>query len=156
MHSSGTTGLPKPIYHRQAYPLLFATCHRLPEQQEPFRYVVSTLPLYHGIGFIFLHLSLSIVMPLILPPASVIPTGKMVLQAIEANGAQYLFTVPSILEEMIGLPGGLGLKTLKDLETVAIGGAPMKESFSVEVSLAGVELLNHWGNVSSSHACSMF
>ncbi|KNZ77600.1 L-aminoadipate-semialdehyde dehydrogenase large subunit [Termitomyces sp. J132] len=145
MHSSGTTGLPKPIYHGQTYPLLFATCHRLPEQQEPFRYVVSTLPLYHGFGFLALHLSLSIGMPFILPPASVIPTGKTVLQAIEANGAQYLFTVPSILEEMIGLPGGLGLETLKDLEIVAIGGAPMKESFGVEVSLAGVKLLNHWG-----------
>ncbi|KAG5325053.1 hypothetical protein C0989_011645, partial [Termitomyces sp. Mn162] len=57
---------------------------------------------------------------------------------------------------MIGLPGGLGLETLKDLEIVAIGGAPMKESFGVEVSLAGVKLLNHWGKVSSSHACSMF
>lgn len=47
MHSSGTTGLPKPILHSQTFPLLFAACHRFPEQKEPFRYQVSTLPLYH-------------------------------------------------------------------------------------------------------------
>ncbi|KAG6886628.1 hypothetical protein C0992_003085, partial [Termitomyces sp. T32_za158] len=144
MHSSGTTGLPKPIHHGQTYPLMFATCHRLPEQQEPFRSIVSTLPLYHGFGFLAPHLSLSIGMPFILPPASVIPTGKTTLRAIEASGARYLFTVPSILEEMIGLSGGIGLKALKDLEIVATGGAPMKESFGAEISAAGVKLLNHW------------
>lgn len=47
MHSSGTTGLPKPIHHAQAYLLIYAACHRLPEQRDPFRFNVSTLPLYH-------------------------------------------------------------------------------------------------------------
>ncbi len=47
MHSSGTTGLPKPISHGQTYALSYAACHRFPEQNEPFRYQVSTLPLYH-------------------------------------------------------------------------------------------------------------
>lgn len=47
MHSSGTTGLPKPVYHSQAYVLVYAAAHRLPEQREPFRFNVSTLPLYH-------------------------------------------------------------------------------------------------------------
>ena len=46
-HSSGTTGLPKPIYHGQSYLLVLASSHRLPEQVEPFRFNVSTLPLYH-------------------------------------------------------------------------------------------------------------
>jgi acyl-coenzyme A synthetase/AMP-(fatty) acid ligase len=47
MHSSGTTGLPKPIGHSQLYPLLYPACHRIPEQSEPFNYQVTTLPLYH-------------------------------------------------------------------------------------------------------------
>ncbi|KAG6848897.1 putative secondary metabolism biosynthetic enzyme [Arthromyces matolae] len=145
MHSSGTTGLPKPIFHGQTYPLLFATCHRLPEQLDPFRYVVSTLPLYHGFGFLAPTLSLSIGMPFVLPPASVIPTGKSTLHALEATGARYLFTVPSILEEMLRLPGGFGIEALKDLEIVATGGAPMKENVGAEITGAGVKLLNHWG-----------
>lgn len=47
MHSSGTTGLPKPIYHSQTHPLIYAAAHRLPEQRDPFCFNVSTLPLYH-------------------------------------------------------------------------------------------------------------
>lgn len=46
MHSSGTTGCPEPMYHAQAYALLFATNHNLPEQQERFGRNVSRLPLY--------------------------------------------------------------------------------------------------------------
>ena len=47
LHTSGTTGRPKPIFHAQAYVLLYATCHRLPPPKDPFRFNVSTLPLYH-------------------------------------------------------------------------------------------------------------
>jgi acyl-CoA synthetase (AMP-forming)/AMP-acid ligase II len=47
MHSSGTTGLPKPVYHSPSYHLIYAACHRMPEQIEPFAYNVSTVPLYH-------------------------------------------------------------------------------------------------------------
>lgn len=47
MHSSGTTGLPKPISHAPSYLIVYAACHRIPEQNEPFAYNVSTLPLYH-------------------------------------------------------------------------------------------------------------
>ena len=47
MHSSGTTGLPKPVYHSPSYHLVYAACHRMPEQIEPFAYNVSTVPLYH-------------------------------------------------------------------------------------------------------------
>lgn len=145
MHSSGTTGLPKPIFHGQAYLLLYAACHRLPEQREPFRFNVSTLPLYHGFGLLAPSLSLSIGMPFILPPASTIPTGKTTLLALQSIGARYLLSVPSILEEMIRLSDSQGLEALKDLEIVATGGAPMKESIGSELAAAGVKLLNHWG-----------
>jgi acyl-CoA synthetase (AMP-forming)/AMP-acid ligase II len=47
MHSSGSTGLPKAVYHSQTYPLIYAAAHRLPEQKDSFRFNVSTLPLYH-------------------------------------------------------------------------------------------------------------
>jgi acyl-CoA synthetase (AMP-forming)/AMP-acid ligase II len=163
MHSSGTTGLPKPIYHSQGYPLIYAAAHRLPEERDSFRFNVSTLPLYHvsvvktaaryasdiliiqGFGLMAPSLSLSIGMPFTLPPASVIPTGKSTLNALQTSGACYLLTVPSIVEEVLGLPGGVGLEALQRLEIVAVGGAPMKESVGNALAAAGVNLLNHWG-----------
>ncbi|RDB14628.1 Non-canonical non-ribosomal peptide synthetase FUB8 [Hypsizygus marmoreus] len=145
MHSSGTTGLPKPVFHGQTYALIYAACHRLPEQREPFRFNVSTLPLYHGFGLLAPTLSLSIGMPFIIPPASTIPTGRSALLALRTNGARYMFSVPSILEELVRLPGGEGLDALRDLEIVAVGGAPMKENVGSELVAAGVKLLNHWG-----------
>lgn len=53
MHSSGTTGLPKPIYHAPSYLIVYASGHRMPEQNEQFAYNVSTLPLYHVSSHIF-------------------------------------------------------------------------------------------------------
>lgn len=45
-HSSGTTGLPKPVSHSHAYLLLIATCHRLQEYSGS-KGSLCTLPLYH-------------------------------------------------------------------------------------------------------------
>ncbi|KAI0055302.1 acetyl-CoA synthetase-like protein [Artomyces pyxidatus] len=145
MHSSGTTGLPKPIYHAQAYLLIYAACHRLPEQRDPFSFNVSTLPLYHGFGLLAPSLALSIGMPFVLPPASIIPTARSTLANLESTNARSMLSVPSILEDIVRLPGSAGLQALKKLDFIAIGGAPMKETVGQELVSNGVKLLNHWG-----------
>ncbi|THU97152.1 acetyl-CoA synthetase-like protein [Dendrothele bispora CBS 962.96] len=144
-HSSGTTGLPKPIYHSQTYPLIYAACHRMPERDVTFSMNVSTLPLYHGFGLLAPSLSLSIGMPFYLFPATVIPTARSVLSALKSTDARYMFSVPSILEDILNLAGSDGLAALQRLEILAIGGAPIKESVGDELVSNGVQLLNHWG-----------
>ena len=47
LHSSGTTGLPKPIFHTHKYLLGYAACHRFPPDSEVGKVCVSTLPLFH-------------------------------------------------------------------------------------------------------------
>ena len=47
LHSSGTTGLPKPIPQTHRYLLGYATCHQFPEDVESKGLNLSTLPLYH-------------------------------------------------------------------------------------------------------------
>lgn len=47
LHSSGTTGLPKPIYHSHAFLMSFANCHLLHDETEAQALNVSTLPLFH-------------------------------------------------------------------------------------------------------------
>ncbi len=61
-----------------------------------------------------------------------------------------MFSVPSILEDLLRLPKGVGIKVLKGLEFIVIGGAPMKESVAEELTSHGVKLLNHWGEPSHS------
>ena len=84
-------------------------------------------------------------MPFVLPPAGIIPTAKTTLATLQSYGARYLVTVPSILEEFVRLPGGEGIDALKNLEIVAVGGAPMKEGMGKQIAAAGVNLLNQWG-----------
>lgn len=46
LHSSGTTGLPKPIYNAHAYMLGYAACHNF-TVEEAAGLSTTTLPLYH-------------------------------------------------------------------------------------------------------------
>ena len=47
LHSSGTTGLPKPIYTSHRYSLSFPACHAFSSEEEAQSLTLSTLPLYH-------------------------------------------------------------------------------------------------------------
>jgi len=100
-------------------------------------------------------LSLSVGMPFVLPPAGIIPTAKTTLATLESRGARYLFTVPSILEECVRLPRDEGINALRNLEIVAVGGAPMKDSVGRQIAAAGVNLLNHWGASSNTRSRSI-
>ncbi|KAF8810820.1 hypothetical protein BYT27DRAFT_7253353 [Phlegmacium glaucopus] len=146
MHSSGTTGLPKPIYHAPSYLLLYAACHRTPEKMNR----LSTIcPLFHyttsGFGLLAPSLAPSIGMPCILPPASIILTARSTLAALNYTKARYMMSVPPILEDMLIMKELDALPVLKTLDFIAIGGAPMKEHIGSELVANGVKLLNHWG-----------
>ncbi len=47
LHSSGTTGLPKPIYQPHRYLLGYTVCHQSTSHEEIGALNMSTLPLYH-------------------------------------------------------------------------------------------------------------
>ncbi|KAF9018364.1 acetyl-CoA synthetase-like protein [Hymenopellis radicata] len=145
LHSSGTTGLPKAVWHAHAFILTNGTNHNLPPRPDSYPVNLSTLPLYHSFGLLAPCLSLAIGMPLVLTAATVIPTGRSTLKMIEITNANTMFTVPSILEEMLRLPDGAGVDALKKLQFIAVGGAPIKESVAEELTARGVKLLNHWG-----------
>jgi hypothetical protein len=52
LHSSGTTGLPKPIYQSHKYLLGYTVCHQHSQYEDIGGLNLSTLPLYH-VGWTF-------------------------------------------------------------------------------------------------------
>ena len=145
LHSSGTTGLPKPIYNSHAYLLGYATCHDFEAAEEAASLSLTTLPLYHGFGLHGPFLSLSVGQPFIIPPSSQVPNGASTAVLLSIMRAKSLVTVPLILEEISLLPDDQGVKALLPLNYVAFGGGPLKESVGDKLQAAGVKLLKNYG-----------
>lgn len=146
-HSSGTTGLPKAIFHCHRYMLGYANCHELKDEQvKELGVNVSTLPLYHGYGLLGPSLSLSVGLPILLPSAATIPSAAGTVKIVQnLSGVGSLFTVPSILDDIIEEFQEEGVRLLASLSLVVVGGAPIKHSLGKRLVAAGVNLLNHFG-----------
>lgn len=145
-HSSGTTGLPKAIYHCHRYMLGYAACHELsPQQVSALGINASTLPLYHGFGLLGPSLSISIGLPILLPSSVTTPSAYTTAKILSFPGVGSLFTVPSIIEDMVLENGGDSVRLLARLRLVVVGGAPIKVSLGERITTAGVPLLNHFG-----------
>lgn len=148
LHSSGTTGLPKPIPVTDRYLLGYAACHQFGPEDEMDWINLSTLPLYHGFGLLAPSLSLSVGMTCCFPPSSTIPAAYSTLELIHAVGAGSLMTVPSILQDILSLPDSErtpAAKLLSRLEFVAVGGGALNQDSGAKLVGHGVKLLNHYG-----------
>ena len=161
LHSSGTTGLPKPILLAQRYLLGYAACHRLSPEEAEGRLNVSTLPLYHvcfqfikvakqaktkqGFGLLAPCLSLSVGKPCCFPSSSVIPAADSTVELLKTTGACSLMTVPAVLEQIVSSSGQSYRDELAGLDFLAIGGGSLKPSVGDALVREGVNLLNHYG-----------
>ncbi|KAE8553904.1 hypothetical protein EYB25_002442 [Talaromyces marneffei] len=145
LHSSGTTGLPKPIYTSHRHYLSFALCHEFKNAEEMLSPALSTSPLFHGFGLLPPCLSLGMGKPFCLPEAGTIFTGPSTAQLLRNSGAKSLLTVPSVLEEIALLPDDEGIHVLQELHFIVFGGGLPKETIGDKLTAAGVKLLNHYG-----------
>ncbi|KAI1367018.1 hypothetical protein F5Y08DRAFT_350351 [Xylaria arbuscula] len=145
LHSSGTSGLPKPIYCSHRHFIVFSQCEDFRSPAEAQGLNISTSPFFHGFGVVPLCLSLGIGKSFCIPPSSEIPTGASITDLIEESGAKSLMTVPSIIEEIALLPNDRGIKILQTLDFVAFGGGIPKTSIGEKLDAAGVKLINHYG-----------
>ncbi|GAP82675.2 putative L-aminoadipate-semialdehyde dehydrogenase large subunit [Rosellinia necatrix] len=149
LHSSGTTGLPKPIFLTHRYILGYAACHEFPSEEEIAWVNLSTLPLYHGFGLLAPCLSLSIGMTVCFPPPSIIPATNSTLDLIRVFNCRSLMTVPSIVDDILSLADeserSKALRLLATLEFLAVGGGALKTEQGVVLAENQVKLLNHYG-----------
>lgn len=143
LHSSGTTGFPKPIYLTKRYLVQYAACHEFPQSEEIDWVNLSTLPLYHGFGLLAPGLSLSIGLSCCFPPSSVIPAGQSTYDLLNDFGCRSLMTVPSIIDDLIAVEGAL--KRLSSLEFLAVGGGALTLQQGTCLKSHSVSLLNHYG-----------
>ncbi|ETS86536.1 hypothetical protein PFICI_00364 [Pestalotiopsis fici W106-1] len=146
LHSSGTSGLPKPIPCSHRYLLSYATCHSFQSAQETHNLAISTLPLFHGFGLVSVCGSLGAGKPVCIPPPSMIPTGASIAALIQDSGAKGLMTVPSIIEEIEALADSKGHTVLRELDFVAFGAGMLKPAVGERLEASGVRLINQYGS----------
>lgn len=115
----------------------------------PLSRVVLNYGRHQGFGLGAPCLALSIGMPFVLPAATTIPTARSILNQLEFSQARSLFTVPSILEDLLR-EGERAIKALQRLEFLAVGGASVGEKILQELVAHDIKLLNHWGMSISS------
>ncbi|KAK5628286.1 hypothetical protein RRF57_004001 [Xylaria bambusicola] len=145
LHSSGTTGLPKPIPHPQRYLLSFAACHEFSAEADVSGLSVSTLPLYHGFGLVSPLLALGIGKPCCFPAPASLPTAESTIELLSETRARSLLTVPSILEDAQRHLSDDELDVLRNLEFVVVGGGALNTDVATSLAGRGVKLLNHFG-----------
>ncbi|KAL8678281.1 MAG: hypothetical protein Q9186_005362 [Xanthomendoza sp. 1 TL-2023] len=174
LHSSGTIGLPKPIYQSHTWLLGFTKCHELYNQNQALALNLSTLALYHisnrddldislktdsfekGYGLVALACSLGTGKTLCIPPPSVVPTSASTIDLLKHSRAQSFMPVPSILEEIATMSDGQGVGALASQQFVAFGGGLLKRSVGLKLAAGGVKLLNHYGSNESGPIAPFF
>ncbi|SCO30859.1 related to nonribosomal peptide synthetase [Fusarium fujikuroi] len=141
LHSSGTTGRPKPIE------ITYGALAQMDETEEmpspdgrKNKYsdmfsndtLVTTLPFSHVMGLTTLARSIYSQGPLVLLPQGKPPTAHDMITAIRQSGALLAIFVPSMLQEVCDMSGGLD--TLSSLKGVWYGGGPLNHACGDKIS----------------------
>lgn len=140
VHSSGSTGFPKPIYITHAATIYnIATNFGLRG--------LTTLPLYHNHGHSCMYRALFSLKPLYLFPSSELPlTTGNVLGIFDQPGVkeqvQAIFGVPYLYKLLAEEENGIDF--LKTMELCLYGGSAMPTELGHRLVEAGVKLVGHY------------
>ena len=157
LHSSGSTGLPKPIFIRtgalaavDTITSMSAPIGRRNMYDELFAstLMVSIMPFFHIMGIVTLARSIYHQGPLALLLPGQPVTAELLISAIVQERPSMAAFAPSTLEEMCNLPNGL--QALSTLDYVFYGGAPLARSCgdqitrvtNLQVPIGSTETLN--------------
>lgn len=140
IHSSGSSGLPKPVptwWHRWLPFLDDRDVHKA------FDNALITAPLYHGYGILNLMRTVVFGGRMAFMNANLPITGQQVLTALAASKCTCLLTVPYTLKLVADIPGAID--KMKALDMVQFGGSACPDELGDRLVAAGVTLGNSFG-----------
>ncbi|KAK3652165.1 hypothetical protein LTR56_005296 [Elasticomyces elasticus] len=133
LHSSGTTGLPKPIPWTNGWLSAFVECILMPlsaNRKSVSGTVFGTreslatpLPFFHAMGVGVLVRSILFKASLVLLPHDRPPSAQLIIQVLEQARPSSAVLPPALLEQMVATTEGL--EALWKLDLVVFGGAPL-------------------------------
>jgi acyl-CoA synthetase (AMP-forming)/AMP-acid ligase II len=136
IHSSGSTGLPKPIFQSHA------SC--LSNYSSSFGYrAFLTLPLYHNHGLSTFFRAVYSGKELSIFNANLPLSGSNLIQAMNAVKPESFNGVPYALKLLAETDQGI--KAVKDCKLVLFGGSSCPDDLGDRLVAAGVYLVGHYG-----------
>ena len=167
LHSSGSTGLPKPIVQKSGiWRLVTSILDIKPSSslekrrfvhQELYgtRLIIAATPFFHCYGINLLTRSVYHAAPLVLLPGDRPATAELMLEAIEKTNPSGIACPPSILEDICAIsPEEKGINILGKLEFVFYGGAPIATGCGEALSKV-TRLINSTGTTEMWMACQL-
>ncbi|KAJ4389355.1 hypothetical protein N0V93_006822 [Gnomoniopsis smithogilvyi] len=140
IHTGGTTGLPKPIACTTK-----GWMYSVPVvETSP---VLCTVPNFHGLGLGSFTRALRSANQLFVLNAKRPVTASIVWKALDATGAQVMYTVPYTLKFFADTEGGI--ERLAALDHILAGGAATPDELGDKLVRAGVRLTNGYGQTES-------
>ncbi|KAG8964763.1 hypothetical protein FRC03_001374 [Tulasnella sp. 419] len=150
VHSSGSTGFPKPI--------------RISHRSSVNNFVqnfnikgLTTLPLYHNHGHSCFYRAIHSVKTLYLFPAATLPLTAGNIQGLLNSPqceAQALFGVPYALKLLA--ESSEGIATLAKMKMVMYGGSPCPDELGDQLVQSGVNLVGHYGLTETGQLLTSF
>lgn len=136
IHSSGSTGLPKPIYQTHS------ACVANYSSGIPYR-AFMTLPMYHNHGLSVLHRALIAGKAISLYNANLPLSGPTLIDCMRVTQPESLHCVPYALKLMAETEGGI--EELKKVKMVMFGGSSCPDELGDRLTEAGVYLVGQYG-----------
>ncbi|KAL4906800.1 hypothetical protein BDW74DRAFT_149651 [Aspergillus multicolor] len=136
IHSSGSTGLPKPIFQTHA------ACIANYTTSNSYR-ALLTLPLYHNHGLCTFFRSLFKAKPIAIYNANLPLTGQNVLEVMKAFQPESFHGVPYVLKLLSEVDGGT--EALAKCQQVLFGGSSCPDDLGDHLVDQGVRLISHYG-----------
>ncbi|KAI0120256.1 acetyl-CoA synthetase-like protein [Hypoxylon sp. NC0597] len=151
LHTSGSSGFPKPIVAKQGWLTAIDGFKNVPPKNGVHMWTVEIdrrakrhiipMPFFHASGLYFAtFLGILCKSPCVLPIGSKPLTGDLISEYIEYSGGESILLPPSILEDMSKVPAHV--ESLKKLKIVMFGGGNLTSSVGNYLVKQGVPLTN--------------